>query len=288
MKNNIDAIISQVMSGFKKYQNIIDEDNLYREVILAVRQFGGNIIERFETVLDVEFGKAVLPDNFYSLDLALICEEEKSDSQKEVIVKTLLGTSYSIEDTRQISLWNECVDCCKEQRQSLNSRSIFLTNAHGGKARCMQNFRPLKLKGHTSKAGCVNDSCKNKYFDNCKEEITIHNNIAYFNFNNGNVYLRYEGMPMDETGNLTLPETPNGHLEKYIEFVLKSYIVEFLLITEDGVGGLANMYQVYEQKKRYYHEKTKQELLFINLDMKNFAKKVKRSNQRDFIKNAVI
>ena len=76
--NNIDAIIAQVLSQFKRYNvsDVIDENSMYRDVILAIRGFGNDITTLQEDIVEIRNGEGKLPDNFYRLKGAILCQPD--------------------------------------------------------------------------------------------------------------------------------------------------------------------------------------------------------------------
>ncbi len=54
--NNIESLIAEVKSDFSKYAdaNLLDEDSMYRDIILGLKKFGNDIMELHETVVEVK------------------------------------------------------------------------------------------------------------------------------------------------------------------------------------------------------------------------------------------
>ena len=58
----------------------------------------------------------------------------------------------------------------------------------------------------------------------------------------------YYGLPVDDEGNIEIPDTPNGHLETYLEYYIKRRLSERLMANGDAQA-LAQMYQIYAQNE---------------------------------------
>jgi hypothetical protein len=89
--------------------------------------------------------------------------------------------------------------------------------------------------------------------------------------------MQYYGLPVDENGNIDIPETKNGHLETYLEYYLKRRIAERLLGNNDAVG-LSNMYSVYKREEQLSLRKASSELKLTNIKP-SFSKRIKRLNR---------
>jgi len=85
------------------------------------------------------------------------------------------------------------------------------------------------------------------------------------------VYIQYYGLPEDEEGNIEIPDTPNGHLETYLEYFLKRRLTERLMGNNDTVG-LQNLYQVYSQQESVSLRNASTEIKMTNLKPRTFKR----------------
>jgi hypothetical protein len=89
--------------------------------------------------------------------------------------------------------------------------------------------------------------------------------------------MQYYGLPVDEDGNIEIPDTPNGHLETYLEYHLKRRLAERLMGNNDAQG-LQNLYQVYTQQESVALRNASTELKMTKLKP-NFFKRMKYVNK---------
>ena len=77
-------IISEIKSALKTYdqQGLLDEISIRNWIKENIKEFGGNIMNEYQTVLIVEKGKVKLPDNFWALKAAIKCEQEGYTEEK--------------------------------------------------------------------------------------------------------------------------------------------------------------------------------------------------------------
>jgi hypothetical protein len=83
--------------------------------------------------------------------------------------------------------------------------------------------------------------------------------------------MQYYGLPVDEEGNIDIPETPNGHLETFLEYFLKRRIAERLMANNDALG-LQSLYQVYKQEENVSLRNASTELKMSKLKPSTFQK----------------
>jgi hypothetical protein len=271
-----DDIIAKVKRDFQKYVDagLVDEDELYRDLVFALKKFGNDITYIQETVVEVKDGYAQLPKSFFSLYLAYLCEPLgfKVDN---VEFHDLQSSHYYVERTKQTSKWNECDACCDEKETSVIRENLYFNS---GKVIYYYTNPTLLRLGKAFKKDSCHADCRNKIVRDNPNEIVIVNFRLQANFNEGNIYLQYYGLPTDEDGNIEVPESANGHLELYIEYYLKRRLTEVLMGNNDAQG-LANLYSVFAQQESINLRKASNELKMANINPKSLSRRIQRLNR---------
>lgn len=271
-----DDIIAKVKRDFQKYSDagLVDEDELYRDLVFALKKFGNDITYLQETVVEVKDGYANLPRSFFSLYLAYLCEPVGFVCQ-DVEFNDLQSSHFFVERTKQNSKWNQCDACCEEKEETFVKENLYFKS--GRVEFYYRNPTLLKLGKTFKKDNCHSD-CRNKVVRDNPDEIVIVNYKLQANFNEGSIYLQYYGLPTDENGTIEVPESANGHLELYIEYYLKRRLTE-MLMTNNDAQGLANLYSVFLQQEQINLRKASNELKMKNINFKRFSARMHRLNR---------
>ena len=275
----IDSFIAEIIADFKKYDdaNLIDEDSVYRDIVLGLKRFGSNLHELNETVLKVENRQAVLPENFSSLYIAYLCEPLDFEVDSTIEKHVLQNIDFHIERTERDKRWNSCDPCCTEENEKIIVEKLFYKDKEV-KYR-YRNPTLLRLGKSFNRNNC-HDKCRNKLVIDCPHEITINRGTLYTNFEKGNIYIRYYGIPTDDEGRVLIPNTHNGHLETYLEYHVKSRITERLIGSSEAQG-LANLYSVYESKKSIALRNASNEIKMNSINPTRFRIRWHKANRRD-------
>lgn len=278
--SNAKALVAKVKASFRKYSDagLIDEVSLYGDIEQGLKRFGNDIMEKHETVIHVSEGKAHLPNNFFSLWIAYECEPLGFESSNKVEYQDLLSSYFFKERVESSDKWSACDACCEENSQNIITEKVYfkqeLIKFH------YQNPILLKL-GNTFNKNACHAKCRNKYVKDNRNEITISGTTLHANFNDGDIYMQYYGLPIDEDGYIDIPETKNGHLETYLEYYLKRRLSEDL-ITNNDAQGLQNMYSVFAQQEQIFLRNASSELKMTSLNP-SFSKRLKRLNRLEML-----
>lgn len=278
--NNIDSLIAEVKSDLSKYAdaNLLDEDSMYRDIVLGMKRFGNDIMELHETMVEVKDGYAELPDNFYNLYLAALCSPRgfAKNCDTEVELHDLQSSHFYIERTKYNNKWSECESC---QCEDL-SENVIRENLYFKKKKVAEFYydQPQLLSlGKTFNKNNCHSSCRNKLIKDNPNQIVIVKFRLQANFNEGDIYMQYYGLPLDQNGNIDIPESKNGHIEEYLEYRLKRKIAERLIANNDAVG-LQSMYSVYKQEETISLKNASNELKMRSITPESM-KRLKRLNR---------
>lgn len=282
MTNNIDAIIAQVLSQFKRYNvsDVIDENSMYRDVILAIRGFGNDITTLQEDIVEIRGAEGKLPDNFYRLKGAILCQAQNYTC-KNVELRHLVDVGYVSNIHEITSRWNSCDngDCCDDIEDKIYTKHVYFSE----NASIDFNYKKIKylrLGRAVDKKSCTSD-CDNFGISNEPDEITIQGDKMRANFNEGSIHILYRGFPTNEKGKMELPETPNGYLEKYIEGLLKVNTAERIITNGDNVEGLMKLYPMWKQDLPVLQRKASNELKTSEFNMSKITKQIVLANRKE-------
>lgn len=286
--SNFDNILANIKIDFEKYDaaGFINEEKLYQDAVRATKRFGNDMALVYDVMIEVKNGKADLPENFQSMQLAYKCEPVGYKSEEDT--KSLLFSSIYYERIESTASWSECESCCDEQKESIISENVYLDS--GKKVTFYYNSPTLLriTKSPTSgKYGCQ-AQCKNMYVhaNETPYHMRIERNQIHFNFEEGHIFFRYFGLPLDDNGNVDIPTSPNGHLEEYVELHLKRKLIERLMINNDAQPGLPNLYAVVQQQEQVSLRNAANELKMMALTPQHL-KKVKKANRLETLQYEV-
>lgn len=221
-------IYSKVKRFLKSFDsvNLIDEGefNTYTKEVL--RRLGVGIYKEAKAVVPIKNFKAELPDDFTMLYSAYKCSLFTDDIKKEVHKQP--GFAYTIDITDEIIDKNGCeIECCESNSRILEKININTTVTIDGTTErgriSFGNIIALRLSPNVNRDFCV-DECENLSSSSILE-ITINDGYLYTNFDNDHVYMKYYAFPVDEDGNIEIPDIET--IEKAIEW----YIIYQLMLT---------------------------------------------------------
>jgi hypothetical protein len=276
MYSNTDQLIAQVRADLSKLSDagLLDETSMYRDIALGLKRFGNDVMILQETVVQVKGGKAVLPEGFFSLYAAYLCEPLGYNHKHIVEAHDLQSSHFYRERTSSGTCWNECESCCEDKSVNIVRENLYFKS---NVVEFLYKNPTLLRLGKTFKRNQCHDKCRNKLVKDNPNEIVIYGNTLQANFNEGHIYLMYYGLPADEEGNIDIPHTPNGHLETYLEYYLKRRIIEGLLLNSDAPAGLPQMLSYVKQEEQISLRNASNELKMKNL--KNVGRRMRRLNR---------
>lgn len=275
--------IAELASDLKQY----DESNLidYRSVDLwlktKLKRFGNNIMVPTEAFLKVENGRVKLPDNFWKLNLAVKCDPNgyrvESGDPKTVIT----STAFKIR-VEENNVWNNNIEGYNKKDFKQVIEKVFvdsnIVNYYYSSPTILKLTKGMKKE--VCSKGCLN--LQSKFTHSSPWEINILNNFIQTNFTKGYIYIQYEGLPIDEDGDVLIPETQHDHLREYLMYHCKAKLMENLMGNGDEPN-LVNMYQLYSAKEREYFSLAMTETKFGGLSA-DWDKKMKNKMRLNTLK----
>jgi len=274
-----DQLFADAAQDFKKYQlkDLMDPGDLIKVARRVNYDLGLRINQTREVILEIEKGKARLPNDFYVLNFALSVGKytvkqymPQGTNMEERIVGTV-AAEYQEAPPETIDLCenvdpvdpepcdpcdpcaqcgNEtncepCNVCCANPDSctlQCNGDVTQLVQVLTYQTRYYEHIQPLRITQQTED---LNGECPNLYWDSTLTAV-IKNGWLYTSFQTGKVYLNYEGHLEDKEGNLLVPD--HEFLNEYYEYALKQRILENLIMNDEEVN--PNKIQLIEQRYR--------------------------------------
>jgi hypothetical protein len=215
----------------------VDPAQLLKVAIRVNYDLGLRIYMTKERVLEVCKSRVKLPDDFFVMNFALLC------GQAKYTFAPPQGTNIQ-QVTPEWRPWVEQNYC---SNVSLPEQPVCLTQCGSSyqliqvvntETRTYDHFMPVRFKN----SQFVDCECPNLNYL-AKDEAYIKDGWIYTNFEEGNLYINYQGTLEDSEGNLMVPDHP--YLNEYYEYALKKRILENLLM--DGTNVTAQLQLVMQE-----------------------------------------
>lgn len=265
-------LVAEILTELKKYDEsgLIDYKSLNRWIKNELKRFGNNVMQLTETVLRVENGIADLPENFFNLYFAVKCTPE-SYKFEEGCKENLQSSHFWTQRLENTYEWDNQSNSHKNTNFKLiEERIVFKDNTT---VRFRYN-NPILLKPVKGiKKDSIAVKCKNLNINNSPYEFNIVGEKMQFNFTDGDVYIQYYGLPLDQSNDLLIPDSRN--LEEYLIAYCKRKIMEIVWLNDDDTN-LVNKLQFLQQEEARLYGLAQTEVKFNALG--NWAQKIKRNN----------
>lgn len=227
-----DELLGEVATDFHVYNNegMIEPAQLIKVAQKINYDLGLRIHKTFERVLDIENGKAKLPDNFYVMNHATLCGTytiKQRVMQGRQIEEVIVNPDDNGDTCTSCHLPEQSCLCEKTYTETCEG-TVVLVEKRKYETREYKVFTPIKFKpGRYVAQNCVNVSEGSIY------EAEIKNGFVYTNLQTGTLYISYEGALEDEDGNLLVLDHPM--INEYYEYAMKKRILENLAMNGEDV-----------------------------------------------------
>jgi len=238
-------IYSEVKNTLKSYDDagLIDDTSLRTWLRSEIKRFGSNLMVMTDDIIEVKAGKAKLPQDFWALKA--VYKYTPSHYELEDCDLSIVEKDPYFKDTIQVN-FNCGGETCESGDYYIKeeiSINTGLVNAY------YKNPVPLRIKpGFNRKA--VDKDCVNlphRVTKRNNNEVGLLGNYLQPEFRDGFLYIRYRALPMDEEGNIILPETQHDRLAEYLKRYLEYRTVRDILLNNDDPN-LANKLQFLKQE----------------------------------------
>jgi hypothetical protein len=272
--------LADIKSSMKQYASagLIDDLSVHNWIIEGLNNFNILPTIKVEAVINVKDNSAKLPAGFKTLYSAIKCEPYVCTIEKEESKDVLQDFYfYKVRELKNTD-WNFCDPCELEETESCVVEKVYLHN--GTKANFYyNNVQDLKLKltPHVKRTKCDKD-CVNFSVYDAPNEISIQNKTIYTNFKEGSIFMVYNGYEEDEEGFIIIPETEEGHLNKYLQAYVKKQIIFELLTNSDNTTNEQFLFGVLERDETIFFAKASGEMKMKRVlgSIDNYKKKIKR------------
>lgn len=278
----IESFIADIRDEFSSWDSagLIDNTSIHKWINKALLKFGSNIMLLQDTVIEVENSTGIIPHNFFSLYSAYLCNKKGFKNVPEKHKKTLQQSYAWVERVERSNKWNSCDPCCAEEEEKTIVEKLYFKDVEVD----FYYNQPTLLKlGKTIDRNVCHKECRNKIVKDNPNEIIILNNTLQTNFREGSVYMQYYGLPKDEDGNTSIPETPKGEVETYLEYHVKRKIAENIGANQDDSSAF-NLLSYYSQMEKEHLGLALTDAKFSTLTPNSFRrlKKINRAEMHRY------
>lgn len=223
-----DELLSEVSKDFISFdmEGMIEPAQLIGVATKINYDLGLRIHSTKERVLDVDHKTTRLPDDFYVLNHAFLCDS--------YTIKIPVPAGRHTEDVildpnccRRCGLPDPTC-CCEKTYTTQCGDHIQVIEKRKFETRIYDRFERIYIKpSKFVKPGCVNSLYQTAH------EAYIKNGFLYTNLDCGHLYINYEGSMEDEEGNLIVLDHPM--INEYYEYALKERILENMYLNGEDV-----------------------------------------------------
>lgn len=266
-----DQLLADIQIDFQNLslQNMIEPQQLVKIAKRVSYDLGLRVLMTKEALLDVEKGRVKLPDDFFTLNFALICDEvtvhqampQGTNMQEVKLVPpyqetpavinpctdgpvncqscqapvTTCGCPGPTPSACSTAEYNPLVpygDACVKPRVFLNCKNdcYELVQIIKTEQHTFKRLYPITLQENPETIDC---NCPNLYM-HAPNKAWIQNGYLYTNFASGKVYINYQGLLEDSEGNLLVID--HDEITTYYEYAIKQRILENLVMNDEPVG----------------------------------------------------
>ena len=231
-----DQLLEDVMVDFSTYalEGMIEPQQLIKVATRVNYDLGLRIHRTKEIVLDIEHGKAKLPNDFAYLNYIFKCGEYTILDRMPggTTVETFNDVPYvpAPGETEPCSTDDTCEDTCVIKSCDDGKGYQLIQRVGDSKYRTFTAFTPLRIKNINDKVcgTCVDVGAQ------ASDIAEIKDNFVLTSFDTGKVYISYQGAMEDASGNLLVLDQP--YCNEYYEYALKQRILENMLFAGENVS----------------------------------------------------
>lgn len=227
------ALIDECSLDFKKYQDkgLIEPQELIKVARKCNYELGLRIYKTKEVVLEVTKGRVRLPNDFYILNFAMALGHGEFKSL--IPQGTHTQVAYKDKDLQYKLMPKDPTPCVEKVTVPCTCKldccgnMVYLEQTFKTQKYVWDEFFPLNILTDTED---FNGFCPGKYWQS-QNTATIKNGWLYTSFDNGKVYINYQGDMEDEEGNLLVPD--HEVLNDFYENAIKLQILKNLYYNDE-------------------------------------------------------
>lgn len=271
-------LIAEILTDLRQYDEagLIDYRSLDLWITNQLKRFGNDIMVMTEKVIKVNNREAILPEDFWKLELAARCNKT-SYCVKEGDVDEIVGSHYWTHRIENTYEWNNQANTHKKTDFK---EIVEIEHYHNQSVEFRYEIEPtlLTLTRGYNRALCT-DNCKNissKTTKSQSHQINILNNKIQTNFNDSDIYVQYLSLPKNSEQELLI-ESSNGSLEDFIQYYCKRKVLESLLLNGDD-NNVGQKLQLMKQLEDDAYSRAKTTIKFDSLGS-DWHKKIQNRNR---------
>jgi hypothetical protein len=255
----LEEFIAEIETNFSIYSatNDIDKVSIKTWVINELRQFGKNICDKRETILDIKNSRVLLPETFKSLILAVKLEPNDELGNKPQPERKLIIERQRLENPAEWTTTTRdyFVNFCETK---IITEKVYAYEDPEERYYNPQFLSLVKgIQKDTLDVDCLN--LHPSIRDNYPHKISITNRTLNTNFKEGKIYIQYNSLPADQDGEIAIPIISTGDIKNYIENKVKIKIGEDLMLNQKNPAGLPELLRLWFQQDRLLEIKARSE-----------------------------
>jgi len=259
-----DQLLDDIQVDFQNYslESMIEPQQLIKVAKRVNYDLGLRINKTKEVLLEICKNNVKLPNDFYTLNYALVCDEvsvthgmpQGTWIEEKPFVTPYQATPVYIDPCcPPVVNCNQCnpnpctcncttevpacqlpiINSCTKPRIELNCKGEtyeLVQIVNPGITRTYKRTFPIRILANPQSIEC---GCPNLYI-NGEHSAWIRDGYLYSTLKDAVIYISYQGQLEDEEGNLLIPD--HDMLNDYFEYALKQRILENLLMNDEPVG----------------------------------------------------
>jgi len=225
-------LLEDVSIDFSSYalEGMIEPQQLIKIAMRVNFDLGVRIQKSKQIILDVEKGKAKMPNDFYSLNFAYMTGKYR--------VETQIPSGTLIED-RILDKGEVAVDangCPTDTSVCMNDCGDYyqLIQKTKTEVKIYETFAKVKAVGQG-----ISETCPNASWNDAQFKIELRDGFIYTNFSSGKIYLNYQAQMENQDGELIVMDHPM--VNEYYEYALKQRILENMIFAGEPVSQQLNL-----------------------------------------------
>lgn len=243
---NFFAEIETTFANFAETGDI-DRISLKSWVIACLREFGKNICDKREAIIEIKNSQGKLPETFKSLILALDLSPQgykihgdREKAKDSFIYRQRIENSGYYDWTT-----NSFVENCdgKLITESIISNNQKIDIFH--KPSYLSVVKGFRKESFDVECLNLHPSIRNSY----PNTISINRTTVQTNFKEGSIYIQYNSLPTsEEDGEIEIPEFTTSSILLYVENYVKIKIAENLILNSKNPTGVSSLLQMWMQQ----------------------------------------
>lgn len=227
-----EQLLEDVSIDFSSYalEGMIEPQQLIKIAMRVNFDLGVRIQKSKQMILDIEKGKAKLPNDFYSLNFAYLTG--KYTVQTEVPSGTLIEDV--ILDPKDVAVDAQgcpvdssvCMNDCGDYYQLIQKTKTDI--------KVYETFARVHAVGQG-----ISETCPNSKWTGSQHKIEIRDGFVYTNFSDGKLYLNYQSQMENSEGELIVMDHPM--VNEYYEYAIKQRILENMIFAGEQVSQQLNL-----------------------------------------------